>query len=84
MDTVIYLKANSSSELPVSVSLLEGEEVAAIDGDSLSIHGGGRIQIRWSQGGDTQYNAAKNIVKTIVVHKDHQDIVFPGTESGVQ
>ena len=83
MDTVIYLKANSSSELPVSVSLLEGEEVAAIDGDSLSIHGGGRIQIRWSQGGDTQYNAAKNIVKTIVVHKDHQDIVFSPVQNQV-
>ena len=68
------LSATSSSSLPVTFEIVSGP--ASIDGSTLTISGAGNVNVRVSQGGNANYNAAPPIERTFSVGKATQTITF--------
>lgn len=79
-DAPIQLLATTNSELPV-VYTSSNVNVATIENDFLTIVGEGTSTITAKQAGNGTYNAATNIVKTIIVSKRSQLITWDQTLS---
>ncbi|WP_350098074.1 choice-of-anchor D domain-containing protein [Imperialibacter sp.] len=67
-DEPIELAAEASSGLPVAFQS-EDETIATIDGATLTITGSGATSITATQGGDDNYLAAVEVVRTLVVEE---------------
>ncbi len=63
--TPFALSATSTSGLPVTFSIVSGP--ATIDGNNLTMTGGGLVTVRASQAGNASYNAAANIEQSFMV-----------------
>jgi len=81
----LALSASSSSGLAVSFSLVSGP--ASLSGNTLTFTGQGNVVVRASQSGNTNYNAASNVDRTISVdnspptvawHTLPPTFIFPG------
>jgi formylglycine-generating enzyme required for sulfatase activity len=70
----ITLSATASSGLPVAFAVVSG--LATVSGNILTITGAGTVLIRASQAGDTNYNAATPIERSIAVSVATQTIDF--------
>jgi Zn-dependent metalloprotease len=68
------LSATASSGLQVAFSVLSGP--GTLNGSLLTVTGPGSIMIRSSQAGDTNYNAAAPVERTITVANAPQNITF--------
>ncbi|HYG02417.1 MAG TPA: choice-of-anchor tandem repeat GloVer-containing protein [Chryseosolibacter sp.] len=66
MDEPFQLVASSSSSLPVVFSS-SNEEVASVEGNTVTIHGPGITSITASQAGNENYNAATDVVRELQV-----------------
>jgi len=76
LDADFDLSATASSGLPVSYSSSD-MGVATVSGTTVSIIGVGNTTITASQGGDGDYEAASDVLKTLLVNKESQTITFP-------
>ncbi len=74
-DSDFNLTATSSSGLDVSFESSD-ENVAEINGTTVTIIGAGTCNITASQAGDDDYNAATDVVRELVVNKAAQTITF--------
>lgn len=74
-DGPFTLTASASSGLPVAFASSD-ESVATISGDEVTIVGAGTTIITASQGGDSQYNPATSVDRTLTVNKADQTIDF--------
>ncbi|TDN96663.1 cadherin-like domain-containing protein [Sunxiuqinia elliptica] len=79
-DADFNLIAKASSGLPVSYSS-SNTSVATIAGNTVTILGAGSTSITASQSGNSTYNSATNVVRTLSVNKASQSIDFslPGS-----
>lgn len=68
------LTATATSGLPVSFEILSGP--AIISGTTLSITGGGIVQVKAAQTGDITYDPAPSVINSFEVQKTDQTIVF--------
>lgn len=73
-DPSFELAATSSSQLPVSFSVLSGP--ATISNNTLTITGAGEVIVRASQAGNEQIAAAPNVDRDFTVGKANQTITF--------
>jgi hypothetical protein len=73
-DADFSVSANASSSLPVSFSIFSGP--ASIAGNIVHITGAGTVDVRASQGGDTNYNAADDVDRSFDVAMANQSITF--------
>ncbi len=64
-NNTLTLNATASSGLPVSYSVISGP--ARVDGNILTVSGGGNITLRSSQSGNNNYNSAANVDTSISV-----------------
>ena len=85
-DASFNLSATASSGLDVTFSSLN-PDVATVSGSSVTIVGAGTATIRASQAGNSNYNAAPNIDRQLVVNKatpsatlDPQSITYNGAQ----
>lgn len=76
LDPDINPGASSSSGLPVAYTS-SNTSVAVITGGLIQITGAGTAVITASQAGDTDYEAASAVTRTLVVGKADQSITFP-------
>ena len=76
-DAPVTLSAMASSGLPVSYSSTNTN--ISLSGNVVTILGAGTANITASQVGDTNYNAAVNVTKTLTVNKAAQTISFNPT-----
>jgi hypothetical protein len=74
--------SSASSGLPVSFKVISGPGV--LSGAQLFITGVGPIQVEANQGGNTNYEAAKSVIKQIEVEKGLNTITFPQPKSPVK
>jgi Ethanolamine utilization protein EutJ (predicted chaperonin) len=74
-DPAFQLTAIASSGLEISYQS-SNEEVASINGSTVTIIGVGTTTITASQEGDENYNAAAGVSQTLVVNKNPQTITF--------
>jgi uncharacterized repeat protein (TIGR03803 family) len=74
-DGPFTLTATSTSGLPITFSSSD-QTVATIDGDQVTIRGGGRVNIMASQPGNSNYEAAKLVTQDIFVERAVQTISF--------
>ncbi|NBV14856.1 MAG: hypothetical protein EBS07_12450 [Sphingobacteriia bacterium] len=74
-DATTVLSASASSGLPVSFSVVSGP--ATINGSTLSYTGAGNVVLRASQAGNTNYNAAPNVDRTIAVTAPESTSLIP-------
>ncbi|NOU62252.1 T9SS type A sorting domain-containing protein, partial [Marinifilum caeruleilacunae] len=72
--TSINLVASASSGLAVSFELISGP--ASLYGNVLSITGAGEIAVKAIQLGDSNYEAAEEVIRTFTVGKASQTITF--------
>jgi hypothetical protein len=72
------LAATASSGLPVSYYSSPNTNIS-LSGNVVTILGAGTANITASQGGNTNYNAAVNVTKTLTVNKAAQTISFNPT-----
>ncbi len=79
-DSSIALTAAASSGLPVGYTSSDTNVVKLI-GDQLYIMGGGTATVTASQAGNTCYNAATDVIKSITVSKENQTITWDQTLS---
>jgi len=70
----ITLKATASSGLPVSYSV-EGD--ASVSGSTLTLTGAGTLLVFADQDGNSVYDPATTVLRTIVVNISAQTITFP-------
>ena len=73
-DAPFALSASSTSNLPVSFSIVSGP--ATISGNTLTITGAGAITARAEQSGNTEYNAASNVERSFSVGKAQATITL--------
>lgn len=73
------LQASSTSELPISYSVVSGP--VSLDGNTVTITGVGTATIRASQDGDDTYNAAESVDQTFTIFKADQSITFAEFEA---
>jgi len=64
----------ATSGLPVTLTIASG--LATISGNTITITGVGVVDVKASQGGDTNYNAAPDVHQTFTVAKKDQTITF--------
>ncbi len=74
-DANFGLSASASSGLGVSFTSLN-PSVATVSGSTVTIVGAGSATIRASQAGNSTYNAAPNVDRTLTVNKASQTISF--------
>ncbi len=74
-DAPFHLGATASSGLPVSYASSDSN-VAWVIGDTVIVIGAGTASITASQPGDTNYNAAPDVVRTLTVNKKPQTVTF--------
>jgi predicted extracellular nuclease len=79
-DQPFSLNATSSSHLPVSYESSD-PTIASIEGNTVTILRTGTVDITASQSGNDSYEAAEDVVRTLVVDKANQTIVFDLTAS---
>ena len=72
-DAPVTLNAMASSGLPVTY-ISSNTNVATVNGNTLTIIGGGTATITVSQSGNTNYNPATDVSKTITINKTNQSI----------
>lgn len=67
----VTLSASATSTLPVSFELVSGEDYATVNSTGVIsvLQGGGSIVVRATQEGNTLYNAAPSVDKTININK---------------
>ena len=79
------LSASSSSNLPISFSIVAGQELATVSGNTLTLSGAaGTVTVRASQAGNASFNAALPVVRSFQVStpnmpsssKQNQSITF--------
>ncbi|MEQ9007340.1 MAG: MBG domain-containing protein, partial [Ekhidna sp.] len=70
------LEATATSGLPVSFEVISGNVELVGDGSTVSILGGGPVQIQARQAGNIDYDPAPSVVKSFTVTKLGQTIVF--------
>ena len=75
----ITLSASASSGLPVAISLSSGP--ATLVGNALTITGVGKVVVSANQPGNTNYSAASQVQKTILVNIASQTIALNGLPS---
>ena len=73
--TPLSLTATSSSLLAVIYTVASGP--ATINGNTLTITGAGSVVIDANQSGNSDYNPATQVSRTITVNKANQTITFP-------
>ncbi|MEP5614178.1 MAG: MBG domain-containing protein, partial [Cyclobacteriaceae bacterium] len=73
-DPDFELSATASSSLPVTFTIVSGS--AIITGTTLSITGGGTIQVKAEQAGDINYHPAPSVTKSFEVERLDQTITF--------
>ncbi len=73
-DDAFEIPGSASSGLPVTYSIVSGP--AVVTGSLISFVGSGTVLLRASQPGDSNYNAAADVERTIVVTKAEQVITF--------
>jgi hypothetical protein len=74
-DAPFTLTGTTSSGLPVSYAS-SNTTVATISGNTVTIVGSGTTTITASQAGNTNFNAAASVVRTLTVNKANQTITF--------
>lgn len=74
-DAPFTLSATASSALATSFTSTN-TGVATVSGNTVTIVGGGTATITASQAGNTIYNAAPNVLQTLIVSKANQTITF--------
>jgi endonuclease/exonuclease/phosphatase family metal-dependent hydrolase len=74
-DAPFNLTATSSSGLAVSYTSSD-PTIASISGNTVTILKVGTVDITASQAGDTQFNAASDVVRQLVINKINQTIQF--------
>jgi hypothetical protein len=77
-DASFTLSATASSGLPVSY-VSANTNVATISGSTVTIRGAGTASITASQAGNTNFNAATAVAKTLTVAKAAQTVTFNPT-----
>ena len=77
----IALSATSTSNLAVSFSVLSGP--GAVSGNTLTITGAGTVVIAANQAGNSNYSAATQVTRSIVVNQASQTITFTSPASPV-
>ena len=73
-DSPITLGATASSGLAVTYTVVSGP--ATVSGNTLTITGAGTVDVRASQAGNPQYNAAASVDQTFTVALQDQTITF--------
>jgi hypothetical protein len=73
-DSIFSLNATSTSNLPISFSVVEGQ--ATIVNNMITLNGAGEVIIRATQEGNNLYQPALSIEQTFDVHKKDQTITF--------
>lgn len=68
----VVLKATSTSKLPVAFELVKGK--GTIDGNLLTVTEPGTLEVKATQKGNKDYNAAKPVVREIVVKKPENKV----------
>jgi hypothetical protein len=74
------LAASSTSGLPITYSLAQGANIAALsgaNGNILTITGAGAVLVAANQNGNGNYNAANTVCQEILVNPASQSIAFP-------
>ncbi|SNT36705.1 Por secretion system C-terminal sorting domain-containing protein [Ekhidna lutea] len=79
-DVDFDLTASSSSNLEVTYAS-SNENVAMVDGYTVTILGAGTTTITAIQSGDDTYNAAANVSQDLIVEKASQSIIFTPLEA---
>jgi len=74
-DPPITLTANASSDLPVTF-VSSNSSIATISGNTLTIVGSGTVTITAQQAGNSIYNAATNVARSLTITKLSQTITF--------
>jgi hypothetical protein len=74
-DSTFALSANSTSGLPVSFSSSDAT-IASVSGNTVTILKAGTVNIVASQAGDGSYNAATDVVQSLIIKKANQPILF--------
>ena len=79
--TNIELAATASSTLPVTFEITEGDTLATLADNTLSLTGVGTVEITATQAGNANYAAATQ-TQTITVSQGTQDITFTSDDAG--
>ena len=78
-DEPFELNATSTSDLPVTFEIESGP--ATLNGDTLTLTGAGTVTIKALQPGTTNYFPATPVVKTLIVNKAIQNLIFDSIET---
>ena len=75
-DAPFALNATASSGLPVAFSIVSGPATLGSDGHTLTLTGGGPVNVRAAQPGDDNFAPALSVEQTFVVNRATQTITF--------
>lgn len=76
VEDIVTLTAETSSGLEVEYSIIDGQEIASIEGNLLTILGAGDITIKASQPGNNEFEAAEPVSKKFTAIKKDQSIIW--------
>lgn len=79
-DTDFIISATATSGLPVIFSSVDTTKATIING-KIHIKAAGKCNIKASQAGNTNYNAAKDSIQVLTINKAGQQIGFPAIPS---